>query len=469
MSSLSRRITWGIALGQFLVLGVGISMAYQVAASTLRDQFDEDLRIRAASYAAFIEQEMNTLTVDDEEIERIPPLPDGLLEGIQVCRGDGSVLYRSPALEDQSLPGYGGGLDTTQFQNWQVPEGPKVRLYSTRVLAPHVESSWWNKDREFPRAEMTFVLAREDRNLHASLDLLLLAMLGGGALLMVTTLWLGHLIARRSLAPLNRLGNEVSDLDIATLSGYFKVDSQPRELVPLIHGLNDLRSRVDHALRAQKRMGASLAHEFRTPISELRTLSQVALEDASDVEFQQLALRRTEEVSSYLMRLIELVRDLTEVDGSSRHLETEPLDLLEQVRAGLEGLPSDRFDLAQIGQFQVDTNRDALRSALRNLLSNAALYSPEQSEVECETSRNGERVFLTVTNDAPDLEDEHLTRLAEPFWRRNDAREEAGRHGLGLTIATGMTALAGIDLKFKLQGGRLRATLGIPLLAREAS
>ena len=54
--------------------------------------------------------------------------------------------------------------------------------------------------------------------------------------------------------------------------------------------------------------------------------------------------------------------------------------------------------------------------------------------------------MLRVSNPCPDLTPDQVEHLTEPFWRASSARSDPDRHGLGLSIARGMAALAGLEL-----------------------
>jgi signal transduction histidine kinase len=65
-----------------------------------------------------------------------------------------------------------------------------------------------------------------------------------------------------------------------------------------------------------------------------------------------------------------------------------------------------------------------------------------------------------VENDAPELVPEDLRSLAEPFWRKDRARTDRSRSGLGLALSCALAQRTGLELGFALDHGRFRAVLG---------
>jgi signal transduction histidine kinase len=106
-------------------------------------------------------------------------------------------------------------------------------------------------------------------------------------------------------------------------------------------------------------------------------------------------------------------------------------------------------------------NTDLWRHLIGNLLSNAAEYSPEGSQVMV---RTGPAFLLEVTNPAPDLRDADLQRMFDRLWRGDRARSGDDHCGLGLSIVMACAKAleveldvilhANSDLTMRLRAGR---------------
>ena len=80
-------------------------------------------------------------------------------------------------------------------------------------------------------------------------------------------------------------------------------------------------------------------------------------------------------------------------------------------------------------------DNDELASLFTNLVNNAVRYTPENGEISITWSKDGEQAIFTVTDTGPGIEQEHLSRLTERFYRIDtDRSRESGGTGLGLSI-----------------------------------
>ena len=89
---------------------------------------------------------------------------------------------------------------------------------------------------------------------------------------------------------------------------------------------------------------------------------------------------------------------------------------------------------------------------LCNLLENAARYSPIAEPIELAARRRETTLVFTVSDRGPGVREEDATRIFEPFYRAKSAAPDAGRAGLGLSIARTLA---------EIQGGSLRYTRAI--------
>ncbi|MDA1265990.1 MAG: ATP-binding protein [Planctomycetota bacterium] len=462
MRSLRFRITVGVVLGQLLVLGLATWLGYQLAARGLTQQFDEALLTRARTALNFVEQEMSLVLVERERMRQLPPTPGEVAEELQIWHEDGRCLYRSESLGEADLPREEVGLGACLVQDGTLSDGTSARLLTTRLGVLHVEKPFWKKDVTYDTAEVILVVARERSRLDSALGVLLGGVLLGDVLILITAAAVAHLVAQRSLRPLDKLGDRVRGLDVATL-GALSSDDQPRELQPLLDSLNDLHSRVDDALRREKRLGATIAHEFRTPISELRALAQVALADPDDHEYTRRALEQVDDVSVRLVELLDMIRRMDQLEEFEGDVSRESVALSDFVEEQVTELHASEVDLSGLEEdLTVLANRSALASIVRNLLGNSVLYRTSGSHTRCVAQRNAEVVELSIENPTTDLRPEDVPHLTEPFWRASPARDDRERHGLGLTIARGMCALSGLGLRFQLDGDCFVATVSFP-------
>lgn len=277
---------------------------------------------------------------------------------------------------------------------------------------------------------------------------------------------------RRGLKPLDDLAEEVASRSSENLQALTQT-SVPREAQPLVMALNRLLRRLAATLENERRFTADAAHELRTPLAAVRVQAQVALASPAG-ETQKHALRQVLAGTDRATRLVEQLLRLARLDPLARLPDPHPLDLAELARATVAelhetGVPDKSINLdIPSTPVQVSGDPDLLVAALRNLIDNAARYTPPGSDITVfARGEHGEPV-LGVVDNGPGVPAAELPKLIERFYRGRDNTSEGS--GLGLAIVRRIAELhdARLEVENPAAGGfvarlRWRATRPDPI------
>ena len=181
---------------------------------------------------------------------------------------------------------------------------------------------------------------------------------------------------------------------------------------------------------------ASVSHDLRTPLTTIKALAQ------SEGMQGNRSAAAIEEQADRLTRLVSDLLDLSRLKGGGFAVNPEintAEDLIGAAVRQTRGLFGDRqlrtvIDLdspALVGYFDFS---QSLR-VLCNLLENAARYSPASQPIELAARRDGDMLEFTVSDRGPGISGEDVARIFEPFYRATGTVPDAGRAGLGLSIA----------------------------------
>ena len=186
---------------------------------------------------------------------------------------------------------------------------------------------------------------------------------------------------------------------------------------------------------------ANVSHELRTPLTVVSGFVE-NLQDMSDLG-QDSARRALHLMAEQTRRMDNLVADLLTLSRlenvqSPLHEETVDMkELLNEVYRDGELLSGAKHPLRMeiASAANLLGNRDELRSAFSNLLSNAIRYTPEGGAILLRWfERGGQPVFL-VQDSGIGIAAQHIPRLTERFYRVDRSRSrETGGTGLGLAI-----------------------------------
>ncbi|WP_255580604.1 MULTISPECIES: heavy metal sensor histidine kinase [unclassified Diaphorobacter] len=248
---------------------------------------------------------------------------------------------------------------------------------------------------------------------------------------------------RRALKPLHLMGRKAARIGSGDLDERMPVEAVPAELAELASALNAMLERLQESFERLTRFSSDIAHELRTPLSNLLTQTQVTLGQArTSAEYREVLASNAEE----LERLARTVADMLLLAKAQHgHLlpSREPVVLADEVHALFdfyEALAEDRGVALRLqGAATVPGDRLMLRRAMNNLLSNALRYTPRGEAIDVRIERHGDRVSVAVRNAGTPIPPAVLSRLFERFYRaESDRSHEIGASegaGLGLAIA----------------------------------
>ena len=195
----------------------------------------------------------------------------------------------------------------------------------------------------------------------------------------VLTGLLGWVVARRGLAPLRAMRSEAQAVTAQRLSHRLSVDSVPLELAELAQTLNDMLGRLEEAFRRLSDFSSDIAHELRTPVSNLMTQTQVALSRARSADEYHSILESNAEEFERMGRMISDMLLLAKADNGLVVPHRELVDVATEVSALFDYYDAVAEEkglrLSLQGQAQVSADRLMLRRALSNLLSNAVRHA----------------------------------------------------------------------------------------------
>nr|WP_274603693.1 heavy metal sensor histidine kinase [Pseudomonas lutea] len=259
---------------------------------------------------------------------------------------------------------------------------------------------------------------------------------------------LGYWVARIGLKPLKELSLEARKLTPPRLSGRLKLTSLPPELDQFVTSFNSTLDRVEQAYSRLESFNADVAHELRSPLTNLIGQTQVALTRGRSAEHYFEVLQSNLEELERLRSIINDMLFLASADQGSKATQLTQSSLAQEVAKTLDYLDF----ILEDAQVQVEVRGDAsapietahLRRALINLLHNAVQHTSPGELIHVDIRDEGDHVSIGVTNPGAQIDGEHLPKLFERFYRVDASRSNSGaNHGLGLAIVKAIALMHG--------------------------
>ena len=268
----------------------------------------------------------------------------------------------------------------------------------------------------------------------------------------------GYWVARRALAPIERMADRARSITADRLSARLPVHNPEDEMGRLATVFNQTLARLEQSFAQMRRFTADVSHELRTPLTSIRSVGEVGLRGGhrDEASYRSIIGSMLEEADR-LAGLVDRLLTLSRAESGQGRLSREVVDLTsmaEDVAATLGVLAEEKGQRLTIERAAhrpaAVADRDVLRQALINLVDNAIKFSPAGGQIGIRIVETADEASFEVSDSGPGIAAEARPRIFDRFYRSGDA--EAGGTGLGLSIAKGAVEANGGRLTLEQTG-----------------
>jgi heavy metal sensor kinase len=431
-----------------LPLRVRLTLFYNLAMVVALAAFAADIWwIEGRVGLANVDRELDGLsstvsTLLAEELEESSPLPTAARE-IAHALGTPDLTVAFFDANGQLLASSSEGVTRNDFLS--AEEG------GVSVRSVNLQRGTWrvrSERRTFGNTQLLLVLAASLRGVmheqHEVIEAMWIA-LPLGALLAGGIGWWIATVALRPIAEMAHQASTISTSGSEMLAGPARRD----ELGVLAAAFNGLLTRLRDALRTQRQFMADASHELRTPVSIVRTATDVALARPASADAEchdTLAIIGTQ--AQRLSRLLDSMLVLARADAGGYPVRRVDLYLDEIVTECCRAVaPScNQRGILLKAPTSAETlfrgDEDLLRQLVLNVLQNAVQHTPPGGMVAVNLESRDRTVVITVRDGGPGIPAADRERIFERFVRLNAARTGGGA-GLGLSIARWIAEMHG--------------------------
>jgi signal transduction histidine kinase len=239
------------------------------------------------------------------------------------------------------------------------------------------------------------------------------------------------------VSPIRRIAVSIAQFGQGDLSVRVNTRRQD-EIGQLGRSFNQMAERLERLIVSERRLLGDISHELRSPLARLKFATRLA-RTSSD---SNAALDRIERDVDRITSLVADIVEITFIEGDPSVQGTtvvRPAEILKEVIRDCTFEAEVRScRIAVNGQLagEVLGSHELLRRAVENVLRNGIRYSPDHSTIDVSLAENSGAAHITVRDYGPGVPDDALTRIFDPFFRVEEARDAtSGGSGLGLSIA----------------------------------
>ena len=276
-------------------------------------------------------------------------------------------------------------------------------------------------------------------------------------------------LSRRILRPVSELKAAAERMQRGELGVQVQVTGRD-EIAGLGTAFNAMASRLAETERLRRQMVTDVAHELRSPVTNLRC-SLEAIQDGL-APADRASIDALHEETVFLQRLISDLQELALAEAGRLQLHVGDVVVEEVIRravAALANAPGAAVAVTIEPHLPpVPGDADRLEQVLRNLLSNARRHTPPSGSITVTAACAPACVRIAVADTGAGIPADHLPHVFDRFYRADQSRARAtGGAGLGLAIARQLVTAHGGSLTASSPGagGGATFTLDLPLKA----
>ncbi|GAA0626565.1 HAMP domain-containing protein [Kribbella sandramycini] len=211
------------------------------------------------------------------------------------------------------------------------------------------------------------------------------------------------------------------------------------EIGQLSLAFNELADRRAKTESLRRAMVSDIAHELRTPLSNIRGWLEAVEDGVAQPDAAFIA--SLSEEAALLQHIIDDLRDLATADAGTLRIHPERVYLgllLDQVVATYRAQAEHAgitLSAATIGDLELDADPVRLRQAIGNLVANALRFTPAGGAVRLEGRPDADHIVIDVIDTGAGIAPADLPKVFDRFWRADQSRNRhTGGSGLGLPI-----------------------------------
>ena len=258
----------------------------------------------------------------------------------------------------------------------------------------------------------------------------------------------GSLLAYRALRPIRHLIDSVQSIsrDMEALGKRVPNPRSGDELEELISLFNEMLRKIETLIMAMKNSLDNVAHDLRTPVTRLRCMAELALQQENLSEECQNALGECLEESMDIQRLLDTLMDISEAETGVLQLDLQiiPVDQIIKKVTDLYAFVVEekgiRMAVTSQPHLSILADPTRLSQALANLIDNAIKFTPQGGKVSVKAFLQGGKVAVVIKDTGMGIPENDLPRIWERLYRGDQSRSKKGL-GLGLNLVRAIIML----------------------------
>ena len=261
---------------------------------------------------------------------------------------------------------------------------------------------------------------------------------------------LARFLTKSFLSPIEKIAENLDGAE---------TDCEYEELQPFLSTIQEQHKNLIKSAKMRQDFTANVTHELKTPLTSISGYAELIANGMTREEETRRFSKEIHRNANRLLRLINDILQLSELDTAGSKAEKERLNLYAMASTCVEMLKIN----AELHGVQlrikgteawIEGNRSMVEELLYNLCSNAIRYNKESGMADVNVEKSGDNVILTVADTGIGIPKKHQERIFERFYRVDKSRsKERGGTGLGLAIVKHIVAEHEAEISLESEEG----------------
>ena len=443
--SLRMRLTLGHVAAMVIVLGVYMTAIYIVVTNGASQALNQQIRWEFTSIASVVDRDDQGqvfLMGGEEPLSQADELP-----WVQIWSSDGTRLLaenveaeRRPLPEAHELARHPSDDRFVSVASRPAP----IRILTARQM--------------IYGQPIVIQVGRSEAAMRRNMHELLVVLIGGLPLAVLVAGFAAYMLARRALAPVERMTERAQSITAERLGERLPVHNPDDEMGRLASVFNETLARLEQSFEQMRRFTADVSHELRTPLTAIRSVGEVGLRGHRDESAYRTIVGSMLEEADRLASLVDRLLTLSRAETRQAKLAKDAIDLprlVDDAVGQLQVLAEEKgqtIEVVRDAAVMALADHHVLRQAIINLIDNAIKFTPGGGLIRVRLSQTVRDAIIDVTDSGPGIPSDATARIFDRFYRVDEGG--AGGSGLGLSIAKGAVEANGGHLSLESTGPR---------------
>lgn len=249
---------------------------------------------------------------------------------------------------------------------------------------------------------------------------------------------IGIVFARGLVRPINRITKTAQEIKEGNLSARVNLDGKD-EIAELAKTFDAMAESVESNQELERRLTTDVAHELRTPLMAIQSTVEAIMDGVFEADEERLNTIDAE--VQRLSRLVDAILKLSRLESRSTPMNEEVVDVGDIIRPLVMSHEAFVNDAGLTLEYDAEPDvivygdRDMLRQATANLISNAVRYTPAPGKITVSVKRGDVMAAIAVRDTGIGLSPEERRMVFKRFWRAEESRQrQSGGLGVGLAV-----------------------------------